>query len=751
MPYTVLIDTNAVRSPVTDCKGDCDVLIFFLVFVPAHARSASPAGFVKALFLTALFLTAPSLTTARPTEGLFNEQLPGGYLAADLCDAQGQPLTNTSPLDGQGFYTMTGTQHRTITTTYPADMINAGLAAWPNGYQSSWLGAAYPVYLNAYPDPDPDTLYHGLGSNAGIDEAHEAEALNGYDSSSYTYSLYDANGVSHTGLVNGSVTVDVTGHLVSYLKVTWSPSDPDNPAPMPDHLTLLLRTNVSADVLIDPGTSLQSDGLWAQATASDGSPFGETASAGIGLDDGGTGMGLSGTPLVTGYHLVRSAIDPVTHIATVSLDGTMHYTASNSVPYQIISGDPEAGGETVTNGPTRAYAASGVSGGVNLDTREVEITCPEVEAPISYWKSYVDSAHQDGKWPNVRDVGTGNISVDTVVTRAAGDYVASASPAGDRFIGQASNFSHPYYTWAFQGVDGQLGLYAPHYLGVESDQFQEILLNLYFGSSLDGFPKFSQLQLTVRDGHGNATAATTYGVHWHLPAENWKLISSVPTTNRLYPDLATDADGSTEIEPNRTVNYSIPTPEIDVAGPLLKTTSVFLAGAGAAAPLILPEAIATGPIGIATATALAGGSVLAAFLVPPDPGKDVGHTSYKDYIYAVNQQKIVDDTGQGVQRFDPSNVDAALKNFAMLQAKYPAPENWEDHWEEDPMFSQSNGSKMRVKAQCGRQREINSYIGDAYNQQGYNGQTTNTQTRDKDVFYVETWSFTGSTGPQGQP
>jgi hypothetical protein len=320
---------------------------------------------------------------------------------------------------------------------------------------------------------------------------------------------------------------------------------------------------------------------------------------------------------------------------------------------------------------TSASAGANASANAATDSREVTISCPTIDTPASYSKGAVDSQHPTGQWPHIRN-GDGSMIVDSVVTRSGGQYAVSTSTLGDTFIGQATNFSHPYYTWGFAGPDGNVGTYSQQYLGVESDQYATLLLQLYFGTSGTGYPKTSALNLTVRDGLDNATAANTYTVHWHLPVENWMLISSVQATNRIYPSLGADADGATSIEPNRTIFYTIPSQEIDVAGPAVKTLSVFLAGAGAAAPALLPEAIATGPIGIATVSLLAAGSATAAFLVPPDPGHDTGHTNYVDYVFAVNQQQIINNGGTGIQRFNPALVNQALANFAVLQSKYGA-------------------------------------------------------------------------------
>ena len=54
---------------------------------------------------------------------------------------------------------------------------------------------------------------------------------------------------------------------------------------------------------------------------------------------------------------------------------------------------------------------------------------------------------------------------------------------------------------------------------------------------------------------------------------------------------------------------------------------------------------------------------------------------------------------------------------------------------------QSGNHTLRVAAQVGRYREINTFQGDAYGPNGYTGITIDPLTRDKNVFYVETWSY----------
>jgi len=420
---------------------------------------------------------------------------------------------------------------------------------------------------------------------------------------------------------------------------------------------------------------------------------------------------------------------------------------ASSVGSHLEHKDPQ--GQTLVSLPPQTLSVSGgrandwqsisteVSYQVETDNknRAVTISSPTIED--SYQKT--NNPETFGRDIHLRDLDTGAMTVESVVTTSGGEFVVSPSVIGDAFTANTPNFHHPYYTWSIPTAGGRVGQYTQQYLGVESDQYVTIPVNIYFGQDKTIFPLKSVLKVDVRDDD-NVTGSNIYNVIWHLPVENWNQVSSVPTTNRMYPDSGTDPDGNTSIEPNRTVDYSIPTPEIDVTGPAVKTVSVFLGGAGAAAPMLLPESIASGPVGIATVTLLAAGSVFTGFLVPPDPGHDYGHTNYVDYEFAVKQQQIINNGGTGIQRFNPTLVDQALAEMARLQAKYGA--GWESYWNEDHYFSQSFGS-MRVTAQAGRYRQLNTYTGDAYDQHGYAGQTTDPLIRDLDPFYGETWNYSG--------
>ena len=370
---------------------------------------------------------------------------------------------------------------------------------------------------------------------------------------------------------------------------------------------------------------------------------------------------------------------------------------------------------------------------VQLDNRKAWISSQEIDD--SYRKGPYDSVHGTDRYLNQPN-SDGSISTDTAAAYDLGFYGGFPFYGGNHYTASTSNFSNTAYNWTITATD-----LSGRDFSVAGGNKQTIQAIISLGKKLDGFPKHSTFKVDVQDSLDSAIASNTYGVNWHLPVENWTLLTSIPTTNRMYPKPGADIDGNTSIEPSRTTYYTIPTEEIDVAGPAVKTLSVFLSGTAAAAPLLLPEGIATGPIGVATVTLLTVGGGVAAFLVPPDPGHDLGYTNYKDYVAAVTLQQTINTGGIGIQRFNPDLVNQAAANFALLQSKYPLPANWQDHWNEDPYFNQSGNHSLRVAAQVGRYRDINTFQGDAYGPNGYIGITIDPLIRDKNVFYVETWSY----------
>ena len=189
--------------------------------------------------------------------------LPPGW-SVQPCDAQGNPLPDTPGSDG--FYSLKATQNTVAgNTSYPAPMIAAALSD-PFDLTSNYgnyLGAGAP-FEDSSDAPMPSIGVLGY-----------AAAYNCAGNLDY-YSVDPSFGSPSRGLINGSASGHTTGQMVRYFLVQWQGS---GPAPtMPDHINLLLATNLWATATVNYATSPQLSGLSATATATDGPPFNETAS-----------------------------------------------------------------------------------------------------------------------------------------------------------------------------------------------------------------------------------------------------------------------------------------------------------------------------------------------------------------------------------------------------------------------------------------------------------------------------------------
>lgn len=596
-------------------------------------------------------------------------------------------------------------------------------------------GSGTPGYINYSPSPHDWLQTSGLYLYSWMDDDWPRVNAEGYSR------LYDPNSddpVYATG--NGHANVIFSLHK-SYIWQTWwddqdsglPPNTSSKPSP-PASLNFLLQSKLFAYAETgyfrngyNPVANSDYKNLSSSCSLSD--MFGESVAA---------TAPAAPDPLSGGYDYQKTqSTNGGSHLVRVPLQ----WTNGKALYVVTLTGQGQAqaidaiGNIGLDGG---AYANATLNGYAQPDNRTVTISCPEIDA--SYHKGPYDSVHGTDRYLNQRNPD-GSISTDTAAAYDRGFYGGFPFYGGNHYTASVPNFSNPAYNWTITATDN-----SGRDFSVPGGSKQTIQAIINLGKTLDGFPKHNSFKVDVQDTLDNAIATNTYDVNWHLPVENWTLLTSTTTTNRIYPKLGTDPSGNTSIEPNRTINYTIPTPEVDVAGPAVKTISVFLSGAGAAAPLLLPESIATGPIGVATVTLLTVGGAASAFLVPPDPGPDTGSTNYDNYIFAVGQQDLINKGAPGIQRFNPDLVGQAQAESTRLQQLYPPPANWKDHWAEDKLFSQPLGSTMRVKAQVGRYEETDSYLGDAYNQNGYAGSTLNTLTRDKNVFYVETWTFTPGPG-----
>lgn len=719
----------------------------------------------------------------------------GGYETgwqAIPCNPDGStPVNTSSGYYGYGrFMPLTGTQSGTASNTYPQAMKDAA----KNGY-SYLLDAFGPSdetqfpYLPAPPATVPAKIFDGYRSQDGIGFATPYSSTGAgnsnplalgeyYQYHSHSVGTYpamdgqgnlvrDQNNIPVVGgSINGSVSADVTGRLWGFYKVYYGYSGydgftlvpPDND-PMPDHINLLLQTNVTA--YASAGKPADAAGkVTSKATAS--IPFfGETISQ---TADGDNPF-LQFSQSITGRHLVRSAVAPLspfTGIATVYVDGEVHTQASNGVAYdQKRTMDYEGGTQTFdTQNPAGAGTWSFVTAGVKQDPRDIWISSGIED---SYYKGKTPPdglPDESDRYAHIRAAG-GAMTVDTIITHINDLNTGPHYMGYGNFDANTPGFSWPTnYDWSLAGA-GKPGLTVTAAMIHSPDNqygVRSLPVDLDFGKDWGSSATFKTtlITLTATDGYGtdHLQASNTYTVNWHLPVEwNPGFIGTQTTSNRMYPGLAKNRYQSTEIGPNDQANFNTPLPEDDVAGPAVKATTVFL-GAASPAVALLPEEIMSGPVGIATASLLAAASAATGFLVPPDAPLESRVADYKEFAADVQHQLTINNTGNGdIQRFnsDPKQLNEALDEIARLQALYGDP-GYLGHWEEDKFFFQLKGT-LRASVQVGRARSLDSYQGDAYDPHGYVGVTYATLTRDRNEIWVFTWTYAplSQTPPSGQP
>ena len=238
--------------------------------------------------------------------------------------------------------------------------------------------------------------YDPTAGISGVPLASSAAAFNQVDgmyatgNDPFWYWVNASYGTPNPGLLDGGVAVQLTGQLVFYFKVYWQSYGTVTPtSPMPTSLSLLVKTQLKASANVSYGSSGLTSGLAASATATDGPPFNETASA-----SAGDAAASAGPASLAGYHLVTAAFAPLgsnTGIAQVSLNGTAKYQASNTVPYgtyTIVNPGTISGKKT--NGQTSADAEGSVLAGVKLYSASLQAhSTVDTSAPGNPW----DPAH----------------------------------------------------------------------------------------------------------------------------------------------------------------------------------------------------------------------------------------------------------------------------------------------------------------------------------------------------------------------
>lgn len=364
-------------------------------------------------------------------------------------------------------------------------------------------------------------------------------------------------------------------------------------------------------------------------------------------------------------------------------------------------------------------------GEANLIPVDVEPAAP----PTAMITSSVDTSYHkgaDGKpQPNLPSADGSDVTGDS----AAGWSSINNCWEGDvGFVDNTSGFTDPTYSWTPGGslirqVDtGAYQISCPFSLGADRS-----------ATSLSS----TTTSCDVSDSSG-ATATGTYTIQWHLPVENWALVSSGWYPNEMCSEPGKDPDDNETIGANRTVHFTISPPHADWDWGL--TGSIFL-GAGAGALPIYADAIGLSnpataiTVGLLTAASIAAGSAHA-----PDPEHDTRQADYAEYVADVKHQLEINATPPEsnieLDRLDPpSEAQPAWDEIQRLQNAYGA--DWMSRWDQDRYFNAA--PVAYATAQAGRYRTMLTFTGDAYGAHGYVGPQPGTIIKPKDIFYAFLW------------
>ena len=629
----------------------------------------------------------------------------GNYWSVTPCDANGQAVANLTS-DGNGYYGMTsGIESEQVSNTYPVAMVAAAVAnpgtygdylqsAFPLGISPSLQTFSLPIYA-----PNPITV---LGGNFGEGNAAAYNYVS-RGSGAYTYSVPSFQGPPLTGPINGSLTKDLSGQLRFYWRVQWMGMGAPT-VPMPDHINLCVKANLTATASVSYNSSVQRSGLSAQATASDqvgGSGFGDAVSASAG--DTGTLPGSS----LSSLHLVTASVSPLagsttTGIAEAYLNGSTHSFVNDTVPYLVPGTSP------VMNGSTQAYTSVTVAGGVKQDNRIVWISSPEIDD--SYHKGTYDSNLGTDRYLNKRNLD-GSISTDTAAAYDQGWYGGFPFYGGNHYTANVPNFSNPVYNWNITATDNTGKDFT-----VPAGTTQTIQKIINLGPVTTGFPKHSTFIVSVQDGLDSAIATNTYGVTWHLPAENWHdLGARVEIPAKLFgtSDNSQPANGF--------VNVKVAPDEVDwsvashVGGGIVTTFVAVLA-------VLQPE---TDPLIIGFLTA--SGYTLS-LATPPDSTIYPLQGSEAQFIADVDTQNKIT-AGNTATVF----MSGSPRFPADLARKIAASGNYHSY------FTGALPPGFQFSVQVYRHRFTQNRLADGYGSHGYTGPVTGSLTVSGSLEYVYNW------------
>lgn len=509
----------------------------------------------------------------------------GGSWQSVHCDAEGKDIPNdktSGPYPLQGIQTVTNFNtylQRPIDPSYPQGSYTIETMSASEGDSRGDIdyGIGFDGYFDQMraPNFESDAYGHWVGAIAYTDSSgHSAIA----------------------GPWNGQVQHDANGQILTYFQWRFLNTSNHMPIPPPagslppDHMDILLKTQLSAytDVV---------NGAYAEAWASDGAPFLETATSGL---------------PVSGQHVVRAATG-LKNIMEVYLNGQVHMLTRNQIPF-------------TPNGAAQATAWAFVSATAAQDGGNREVTL------------YRDGQHGDYSDAN------GTVHGDTRYSYGTGTGLGAMPVLNVQYL-------HPNFsgTWS----PDPSGQWAPKAVSpyMDSDTTHPQLAdigNVWANGQSDGWsgqtdsPKSTTITYTATDSDGVAATAQ-YVLTEHDQYENWHRVSSQggPIAPQAKGDLgsvmflAESAPTKPNAKPVLTPG-AIPVPLI-VDG--LTVGGVF-AGGGAAWALV-PEALDP-PLWPGVLLTLAGLTLQTVSSIPVDtqplsPPDTFNaaflETAYQNYVY----------------------------------------------------------------------------------------------------------------------
>lgn len=164
----------------------------------------------------------------------------------------------------------------------------------------------------------------------------------------------------------------------------------------------------------------------------------------------------------------------------------------------------------MTNGSTGSNARASIGATAILDSRDLIITCPEIENSVQ--AGPLDPT--TNSYPADVRAGDGSIVTDSAVSVVDTAIGWTSNPYLQT---QSSGFHSPVFSW---GVSGQGSLSS-----TGNSPYTRLSVRFPMSTTDTALNKQSTVPVNITDSDG-ATAANTFGIRWHYPKENAFLYAS---------------------------------------------------------------------------------------------------------------------------------------------------------------------------------------------------------------------------------